>query len=58
MDWAKVWEFAWPVLKQGLIALLTVLLALLGYDKMPSRYVRSGDKAVSDAAATSKRRAA
>ena len=42
MDWEAVWEFFWPVLKQGLIALLVSLLALLGYDSViPSRYTRA-----------------
>jgi len=41
VDWEVVWEFVWPVLKQGVIALLISLLALLGYDKViPSRYAR------------------
>ena len=41
IDWRAVWEFLWPILKEGLIALLMALLALLGYDKfVPSRYVR------------------
>lgn len=41
IDWGAVWEFAWPILKQGLIALLIAVLSLLGYDKyVPSRYSR------------------
>jgi hypothetical protein len=41
IDWPAVWEFVWPILKEGLIALLIAVLALLGYDKyVPSRYVR------------------
>lgn len=41
IDWHAVWEFLWPILKEGLIALLMALLTLLGYDKLvPSRYVR------------------
>ena len=42
VDWKAVWEFLWPILKEGLIAFLVALLALLGYDKfVPSRYLRS-----------------
>ena len=45
-DWALVWEFLWPILRQGLIALLMAILALLGYDKVvPSRFERSGGAA-------------
>jgi hypothetical protein len=41
VDWKAVWEFLWPILKEGLVALLIALLSLLGYDKLvPSRYVR------------------
>lgn len=41
MDWSSVWEFAWPILKEALIALLMAVLALLGYDHVvPSRYGR------------------
>lgn len=32
IDWAAVWEFLWPILREALIALLMALLALLGYD--------------------------
>ena len=40
-DWKAVWEFMWPIVKQGLIALLMAILTLLGYDKyIPSRSVR------------------
>lgn len=43
MDWEVVWEIAWPIVRQGLIALLISLLGLLGYDKyVPSRSVRKG----------------
>ena len=45
MDWLLMWEFLWPVLREGLIALLVSLLALLGYDKVvPSRFKRRGKK--------------
>jgi len=41
IDWNAVWAFVWPILKEGIIAFLVALLALLGYDKLvPSRYVR------------------
>jgi len=41
IDWNAVWQFVWPILKEGMIALLIALLALLGYDKyVPSRYTR------------------
>jgi hypothetical protein len=41
IEWPAVWEFMWPILKEGLIALLIAILALLGYDKyIPSRYMR------------------
>jgi len=41
VDWKAVWEFVWPILKEGLIALLVAILALLGYDSfVPSRYER------------------
>jgi hypothetical protein len=41
IDWPAIWELVWPILKEGLIALLIAVLALLGYDKyIPSRYVR------------------
>ena len=41
VDWEAVWAFLWPILKEGLIALLIALLSLLGYDKwVPSRYLR------------------
>ena len=43
MDWGKFWEIAWPIVRQGLIALLISLLGLLGYDRLvPSRSVRAG----------------
>lgn len=42
IDWNAVWAFVWPILKEGIIALLIAVLALLGYDKyVPSRYTRS-----------------
>lgn len=45
INWPAVWEVLWPILKQGLIALLVALLAILGYDqKVPSRYVREQKK--------------
>ena len=45
MDWKEIWPFVWPVVRQGLIALLVSLLALLGYDKVvPSRYSRGSTK--------------
>ena len=41
INWQQVWEFLWPILREGLIAFLMALLALLGYDKaIPSRFVR------------------
>jgi len=41
VNWAEVWAFVWPILKQGLVALLVSILALLEYDKIvPSRYAR------------------
>ncbi len=41
INWPAVWEFVWPILKEGIIALLIAVLALLGYDKyVPSRYTR------------------
>jgi hypothetical protein len=41
IHWAEVWAFLWPILKQGLIALLVSILGLMGYDKIvPSRYAR------------------
>ena len=45
INWAEVWAFVWPILRQGLVALLVSVLALLGYDKVvPSRYARrAGD---------------
>jgi len=44
IEWTELWKFAWPILRQGLIALLLALLTLLGYDKyVPSRLTRSGD---------------
>jgi hypothetical protein len=43
LDWELVWRFVWPILRQGLIALLMALLTLLGYDKyVPSRFARNG----------------
>jgi hypothetical protein len=46
VDWGLVWEFLWPILRQGLIALLMALLAVLGYDKVvPSRFERDGGAA-------------
>ena len=45
MDWEVIWEFAWPVLRQALIALLVTVLGLLGYDKVvPSRSSRGRSK--------------
>jgi len=46
IDWATVWAFLWPILKQGIVALLVSILALLEYDKLvPSRYARrSGEE--------------
>ncbi len=44
IDWSEVWRFAWPILKELLVALLLALLALLGYDKyVPSRLARRSD---------------
>ncbi|HOU23937.1 MAG TPA: hypothetical protein PLN42_06775, partial [Anaerolineae bacterium] len=44
IDWSEVWRFAWPILKEMLVALLMALLALLGYDKyVPSRLARRSD---------------
>ena len=41
IEWEVIWRFVFPILKEGLIALLVAILALLGYDKLvPSRYVR------------------
>jgi len=41
IDWGAIWVVVWPILKQGLIALLVAILSLLGYDAyVPSRYVR------------------
>ena len=41
VNWSEVWAFLWPILKQGLVALLVSVLALLEYDKIvPSRYAR------------------
>jgi hypothetical protein len=41
INWAEVWAFVWPILRQGLVALLVSILALLEYDKIvPSRYAR------------------
>ncbi len=46
VNWAEVWAFLWPILKQGLIALLVSVLAMLGYDKVvPSRYARRANVA-------------
>jgi len=43
IDWEVVWRFVWPILRQGLIALLMALLTLLGYDQViPSRFERNG----------------
>jgi len=52
VDWAAVWRFLYPILKEGLIALLMAVLALLGYDKIvPSRYARrSGERGTPEAA--------
>jgi hypothetical protein len=42
VDWGAVWVWLWPILKQGVIALLVSLLAILGYDqKVESRYIRA-----------------
>ena len=42
VDWGRVWELVWPVVRQGLIALLVALLSLLGYDRyVPSRMGRT-----------------
>ena len=58
MDWARIWEFMWPIVREGLIALLISLLALLGYDKkVPSRYARFG-RETGDAAKSGARRKA
>lgn len=44
IDWNAIWRFAWPILKEMLVALLMALLALLGYDKyVPSRLARRPD---------------
>jgi len=45
VNWPEVWAFVWPILREGLIALLISILGLMGYDKIvPSRYARrSGD---------------
>ena len=41
LDWSAIWVLVWPIVRQGLIALLVSILALLGYDKaVPSRYSR------------------
>jgi hypothetical protein len=46
LDWELVWAFLWPILRQGLIALLMALLTMLGYDKfVPSRFERDGGAA-------------
>ena len=52
VDWAAVWRFVYPILKEGLVALLMAMLALLGYDKIvPSRYARrSGERGTPEAA--------
>ena len=52
LDWATVWRFLYPILREGLIALLLAVLALLGYDKyVPSRYARrSGETGTAEAA--------
>ena len=45
LDWEMIWAFLWPMLREGLIALLVAVLALLGYDKVvPSRFKRNGGK--------------
>ena len=45
IDWSAVWPFVWPIIRQGLIALLVTILGLLGYDKIvPSRYARGSSK--------------
>lgn len=44
IDWSEVWRFAWPILKEMLVALLMALLTLLGYDRLvPSRLARRSD---------------
>ena len=41
IDWNAVLRFVWPIVREGLVALLVAILALLGYDKVvPSRFVR------------------
>jgi hypothetical protein len=41
VDWRALWEWLWPIVREGLVAFLTALLALLGYDRyVPSRYYR------------------
>jgi hypothetical protein len=39
IDWAAVWAFVWPILKQAIIAMLVSALAILGYDTqlLPAR---------------------
>ena len=52
VNWAEVWAFVWPILKQGLVALLVSILALLEYDKnVPSRYARRSREAETPEAA-------
>jgi hypothetical protein len=41
IDWARLWSLLWPILREGLVAALIAILALLGYDGLvPSRYYR------------------
>ena len=45
IDWPRVWQAVWPILREGLIAGLIAILALLGYDGLvPSRYYRDVSK--------------
>jgi hypothetical protein len=56
IDWGAVWEFMWPILREGIIAFLIALLALLGYDQViPSRYMRSGVESTADKRRRSKK---
>ena len=41
IDWQYWWPIIWEILKPALIAAITALLGILGYDKtVPSRYER------------------
>ena len=45
IDWQELWRLVWPILREGVIAALIAILALLGYDKgVPSRYYRDVGK--------------